>query len=132
MMTELLQSERLIIAVAGAVGAGMATVFWFAIRKFFVTRHDHDAVRSADAAFHQKERAQDAAVIQKLSDSVNKLTDRMVAMETRVNALPTETMLNKLNISISELAGAQQAQQGQLNAMNNTLMLIQQHLLESR
>lgn len=131
-MLEILQYDRLILAVGGAIGAGVTTVFWFAIRKFFVTRHDHDAMRTADAASHQKERAQDAAVIQKLTDSVNKLTDRMAAMEMRVNALPTETMLNKLNISISELAGAQQAQQGQLNAMNNTLMLIQQHLLESR
>lgn len=131
-MLEILQSDRLILAVGGAIGAGVTTVFWFAIRKFFVTRHDHDAMRTADAASHQKERAQDAAVIQKLTDSVNKLTDRMAAMETRVNALPTETMLNKLNISISELAGAQQAQQGQLNSINNMLMLIQQHLLEAR
>lgn len=121
MPAEILKSERLIIAVGGLIGTGLLTVFWFAIRKFFVTRADHDAIRTADVA-----------LMQKLADTVDKLTDRVVALETRVNALPTESMLHNLNLSISELAGAQQGQKAQLTAMNNTLMLIQQHLLETR
>lgn len=121
MIEQVFASERAVLGIATAVVGGVGTVGWFAVRKFFVTREEHETQRKADLALTQK-----------LAETVDKLADRVVALEMRVNALPTEAMLHSLNVSITALAATQQGQQMQLEGIGRSLERMNQYLLENK
>lgn len=127
-MMEFLQSERMVWAALTLMGA----VGWFAVQMFFVTRTAHERQRAADQEAHEAQRKADNEVTKKLAETVDKLASRMVGLESRVNALPTEAMLHNLNVSITALASTQQGQQSQLDGIGRTLERIQQYLMEHK
>lgn len=132
MIEQAIASERAVVAIVAAIMGGIGTVLWFAVRRYFVLRTEAEAQRKADQTTHEAQRKDDMALAQKLADTVDKLADRVVALEMRVNALPTEAMLHSLNVSITALAATQQGQQTQLEGIGRSLERMNQYLLENK
>ena len=127
-MIEFLSSERVVLTVGTAVFSAAFGVLWYAAQRYFVTQRDHDDQRAADAA-----------TIAKLTESVDKLLSRVIALEQRVNALPTEAMFNNLMLRLETFSGDQRTLSVRLEALsdatagiNRAVTLIQQHLMENR
>lgn len=116
-MLTLLQSEALILAVGGALLGGLWAVFWFALRRYFVTQADYDA-----------DRAESGANTAQLVEAVNKTLDRVNALELRVNALPTEAMLHRLELRMESLSGEQKGHAAQIESVRESLGNISRQL----
>lgn len=110
MIDAALQYEGYFVAIGGTVFMGILAFMGWAVRKYFVT---HDALGTLRAA--------DAEVVNKLARTVDKLTDRVVALEQKVNALPTEAMFNNLNLRLETFAGEQKATNAKIAGLQTSV-----------
>lgn len=93
-----------------ALTTGLVAWGWWSLKRIFVSRADYLAARA--------ERDAHAA---KLSEAINKTLDRVNALELRINALPTEAMLHRLELRMEGLSGEQKSHCAQMDGMRESL-----------
>lgn len=89
-----------------------ALLLWacWSLRHLFVTRRDYAA-----------DEAERAAAASRLAASLDKLDDRLTQLETRVDHLPTDASIHRLELRVEDMQGRQREQSARLDGLRDSL-----------